>query len=69
LSQYSKAIGSGLSVVTLIGIILFLIFGGRKGEEGREKRNCVCNSPPLTNLELPGYSLENEKKNKSTGKR
>lgn len=64
---YSKAIGFVLSVVTLIGIISFLILGGRKGEKGREKSNCLCNSPPLTKLEVLSYSLENEKKNLQEG--
>lgn len=64
LSHYSKENGSVLSVVTLIGLILFLIFGCRKGEEESKRRNCLCNSPSLTKLEVPGYSLVNEKKKK-----
>jgi len=64
LSQCCKAIGSVLSVVTLIGNISFLIFGDRKGEEGGEKMSCLSNIPPLTKLKVPGYFSANEKKSK-----
>lgn len=63
LSQCYKATGSVLSVVTLIGIISFLISEEGKGEEGREKMSCLCNSPLLTKLVVLCYSSENEKKN------
>lgn len=62
LSQCCKAIGSVFSVITLIGMISFLIFGDRKGEEGREKMSCLGNLPPLTKLEVSGYFSANEKK-------
>lgn len=53
----TKVMCPGLSAVTLIRIILFLIFGDRKGEEGKNNRNCLCNLPLLTKLEVFGYSL------------
>lgn len=64
LSQCCNAIGSVLSVITLIGIISFLIFGDRKGEEGRKKMSCLGNLPAVTKLEVSGCFSANEKKSK-----